>query len=35
VRGEGPAMFLEPDQERLLRFIHDLRSEAEIALLFG
>jgi len=35
VRGEGPAMFLEPDQERLQRFIHDLRSETEIALLFG
>jgi hypothetical protein len=35
VRGEGPAMFLEPDQERLLRFMHDLRSEAEMVLLLG
>ncbi|HEY4692049.1 MAG TPA: hypothetical protein VIH16_01305 [Bellilinea sp.] len=35
VRGEGPAMFLEPDQERLQCFIRDLRSEAEIGLLFG
>ena len=35
VRGEGPAMFLEPDQERLLHFVRDLRSEAEMALLLG
>lgn len=35
VRGEGPAMFLEPDQEHLLHFMRDLRSEAEMALLLG
>jgi hypothetical protein len=35
VRGEGPAMFLEPDADRLLGFMRDIRSEAEMALLLG
>ena len=33
VNGEGPAMFLQPDEKRLLSFVCDLRAEAEMALL--
>ncbi len=33
VNGEGPAMYFEPEERRLLSFICDLRSEAEMALL--
>lgn len=35
VRGEGPAMFFEPEIDTLSRFIRDLRSEAEMTLLLG
>lgn len=35
VRGEGPAMFLEPDGEQLKGFMRDLRSETEMALMLG
>jgi hypothetical protein len=33
VNGEGPAVFLQPDEKRLLSFVCDLRAEAEMALL--
>jgi hypothetical protein len=33
VNGEGPGMFLQPDEKRLLSFVCDLRAEAEMALL--
>jgi hypothetical protein len=33
VRGEGPAMYLQPELENLIAFARDLRSEAEMALL--
>jgi len=33
VNGEGPAMFLQPDEKPLLSFVCDLRAEAEMALL--
>jgi hypothetical protein len=33
VNGEGPAMYLQPDEKRLLSFICDLRAEAEMTLL--
>jgi len=35
VRGEGPAMFLEPDAGQILTFLRDLRSEAEMAIILG
>ncbi len=33
--GVGPAMYLEPDGDDILRFARDLRAEAEIGLLLG
>jgi hypothetical protein len=33
VNGEGPGLFLQPDEKRLLSFVCDLRAEAEMALL--
>jgi hypothetical protein len=33
VNGEGPAMYMEPDENRLLGFICDMRAEAEMTLL--
>lgn len=33
VNGEGPAMYMQPEEKRLLSFICDLRAEAEMALL--
>jgi hypothetical protein len=33
VAGEGPAMYMQPEEKRLLSFICDLRAEAEMALL--
>ncbi len=33
MRGEGPSMFLQPNIDAVLQFAHDLRSEAELALL--
>lgn len=35
VTGIGPAMFLGPSEEKLLRFARDLRAEARMALLLG
>jgi hypothetical protein len=32
---EGPALFMLPDGQQLYAFAHDLRSEAEIAMLLG
>jgi hypothetical protein len=33
VNGEGPGMYLQPEEKRLMSFICDLRAEAEMALL--
>jgi hypothetical protein len=35
VAGEGPAMYLEPGLDSLLRFARDLRSETEVTLLLS
>ena len=33
VAGEGPAIYMQPEEKHLLSFICDLRAEAEMALL--
>jgi hypothetical protein len=35
IENEGPAIFLIPDGQQLFDFAHDLRSEAEVAMLLG
>jgi len=33
--GSGPALIIRPDEEVLLAFVHDLRSETQMTLLLG